>query len=169
MPQVTPCYRYINKEQCLLALISFSLKSYLLLSILNFIKLPWVNFHNLPTSPTFLILVNKRFVLPGEHTAPATSLWEQSLFPNPFWPHSDNALSSPVHRTLSIHIFLFPSPKAAALGAVRALWNPSWRQTTSASFKSHSSPHTVPHVPLKNTSTRPWYVLLPPPTNRTMK
>lgn len=44
------------------------------------------------------------------------------------------------------------------------LENPSWAHTTPASLLSQKSSHTVPHVPLRHTSTRP-SLSFPPFTN----
>ena len=40
--------------------------------------------------------------------------------------------------------------------------NPSWLQATLASSTPHRSSHTVPHVPLIQTSTRPSKMFVPP-------
>ena len=76
--------------------------------------------------------------------------------------HSANDVSFPAHWTL------YMKEKSDDVAAATAPWNPSWRQTTLASFISHPEPQIPSQDPLKNTSTRPWDVTLPQPTNLTV-
>ena len=76
--------------------------------------------------------------------------------------HSVNDVSFPSHWAL----YMEEKPDADVT-AVIAPWNPSWWQTTLASFISQLVPQTLPHDPSKKTSTRPWDVTLPQPTNLT--
>lgn len=98
---------------------------------------------------------------------PTSSLWSQLFFPHQLWRHSVNDLSLPVQRTSSIQIFPFPMPKVADEYTFTANPNPSSRQTTLASVRSHPSSHTVPQVPSWNTSTRPWRIESVPSASRT--
>ena len=77
--------------------------------------------------------------------------------------HSANDVSFP-----AAHWTLYMKEKSGDVAVATAPRNPSWRQTTFASFKSHPEPQTPPQDPLKNTSTRPWDVTLPPPANLTV-
>ncbi len=61
-----------------------------------------------------------------------------------------------------------PSPYLALCAHVMPLWKPSSLQTTLASLMSTSSSHTVPHVPLCRTSTRPSFSLRLIPASRTL-
>ncbi len=61
-----------------------------------------------------------------------------------------------------------PSPYLALCAHVMPLWKPSSLQTTLASLMLTSSSHTVPHVPLCRTSTRPSFSLWPIPASRTL-
>ena len=81
------------------------------------------------------------------------------------WSHCFKNLSFPSQVTSCIHCLRYPSEDVTA--AIAPL-NPSWRQTTFASFKSHSLPHTPLQKPSVNTSTRPCDVILPQPTSRTI-
>ena len=98
---------------------------------------------------------------------PTSSLWSQLFIPHPLWRHSANDLSVPVQSTSSIQIFPFPLPKVADEYTFTANPDPSSRQTTLASVRSHPSPHTVPQVPSWNTSTRPWRIESVPSASRT--
>ena len=98
---------------------------------------------------------------------PTSSLWSQLFLPHPLWRHSVNDVSLPVQRTSSIQIFPFPMPKVADEYTFTANPNPSSRQTTLASVRSHPSSHTVPQVPSWNTSTRPWRIESDPSASRT--
>lgn len=104
---------------------------------------------------------------PWAHTMPTSSLWSQLFFPHPLWRHSVNDLSLPVQRTSSIQIFPFPMPNVADEYTFTTNPDPSSRQTTLASVRSHPSSHTVPQVPLWNTSTRPWRIESVPSASRT--
>ena len=109
------------------------------------------------------------FILPAvRHTTPASSPCPQLWTPHPPWRHSDIEVSSPTHLTSSSHIWPFPCPNSAPLDAAKAPSYPSWRQTTSASCKSHEWSQMVPHVPLNSTSTRPEDGQLAEPTKRTV-
>ena len=98
-------------------------------------------------------------LLPGMHTTQAALLGLHQVLG--VRSHSINDASFPSHWTLYMK-----EKSDAELAAATAPWNPSWRQTTLASFISQWVPQTSPQVPLKNTSTRPWDV--PQPTNLTV-
>ena len=100
-------------------------------------------------------------VLSVTHTTQAALLGQHQVLG--VRAHSINDASLPSHWTLYMK-----EKSDAELAAATAPWNPSWRHTTLASFISQSVPQTSPQVPLKNTSTRPWDVILPQPTNLTV-
>ena len=98
------------------------------------------------------------------HTAPASLLLVQERV-DTIWSHSFKNLSFPLQVTSCINRLRYLSEDVTD---VIAPLNPSWRQTTFASFKSHLLPHTPLQAPSVNTSTRPWDVTLPQPTSRTI-
>ena len=97
-----------------------------------------------------------------EQITEASSWWPQFSTPHPLCWQSIIELSLPEQRTSSSQIWSLPAPKCAECGALTASGNPSWRQTTRASFISQSSSQTVPQLPLWNTSTLPSPFQLPP-------
>ena len=75
-------------------------------------------------------------------------------------------LSLPEHATSSSQIWPLPGPNRAFAGALTAPGNPSWRQTTRASFISQESSQTVPQMLLWYTSTLPSQLPDPPTSLR---
>ena len=73
-------------------------------------------------------------ILPVIHTTPASQRLGQLPSPHLLWSHSANEASFPKHLTLDNHTFLIPNSEETT--AALAPSNPSWRQTTLASFKS---------------------------------
>jgi hypothetical protein len=88
-------------------------------------------------------------------TSPASSLWSQLLRPQGLRGQSRRACSPPPHPTSSIHTGPEPGPNLAPPGAASAPPQPSSRQATVASRRSHPSSHTVPQRPPCQTSRRP--------------
>lgn len=88
-------------------------------------------------------------------TSPASSLWSQLLRPQGLRGQSLRACSPPPHPTSSIHTGPKPGPNLAPPGAASGPPQPSSRQATAASRRSHPSSHTVPQRPLCHTSSRP--------------
>lgn len=88
-------------------------------------------------------------------TSPASSLWSQLLRPQGLRGQSLRACSPPPHPTSSIHTGPEPGPNRAPPGAASAPPQPSSRQATAASRRSHPSSHTVPQRPPCHTSSRP--------------
>lgn len=88
-------------------------------------------------------------------TSPASSLWSQLLRPQGLRGQSRRACSLPPHPTSSIHTGPEPWPNRAPPGAASAPPQPSSRQATEASRRSHPSSHTVPQRPECHTSRRP--------------
>ena len=89
------------------------------------------------------------------HLTPASLEWPQSWFLYPLCKHSKMLRSLPLHLTLSSAMSTEPCPNEAPVVASLASPNPILLQTTWASFRSQSSSHTVPQVPLVNTSNLP--------------
>ena len=88
-------------------------------------------------------------------TSPASSLWSQLLRPQGLRGQSRRACSPPPQPTSSIHTGPEPGPNLAPPGAASAPPQPSSRQATAASLRSHPSSHTVPQRPPCHTSRRP--------------
>ncbi|KAG5837894.1 hypothetical protein ANANG_G00217950, partial [Anguilla anguilla] len=101
-----------------------------------------------------------------EQTTDASLPWLQLWFPKPRLAQSVRCRSVPAQDTSSSQIGPAPGPKMAPPGAMRARPQPSSRHTTPALARPQPWSHTVPHVPLWCTSTRPAH-WLPPPTKRT--
>ncbi len=120
-------------------------------------------------------------ILPRAHLTPASWACVQELFPLELAVQSMSTLSLAVHWTLSSHILPVPCPKVAWPSActpddtkiidsnLHGDWNyspvedsPSCLQTTPASVVSHIWSHTVPHSLLRQISTRPSRLLVPP-------
>lgn len=95
---------------------------------------------------------------------PASSLWEQSPYPQGSAWQAPRDSSLPRHPTSSSHTGPEPGPKAAFCKAATAGPQPSCRHTTSASARSQESSHTVPHEPPCHSSTRPEQPFSPPST-----
>ena len=89
------------------------------------------------------------------HTAPASSRWWQSCWPQGRAGQNRKAVSFPRQRRSSRRMGPAPSPKKAPPGAASAPPQPSSRQATAASRRSQPSSHTVPQRPLCHTSRRP--------------
>ena len=97
-----------------------------------------------------------------EHTTPASSLCPQLCTFGPLCGQENRSVSLPVHRKLSSQIVPLPWPNVATLGALTAVPNPSCLHATLASFILQRSSQTVPHSPLKFTSTLPSLSVEPP-------
>ena len=89
------------------------------------------------------------------HTAPASSRWWQSCWPQGRAGQNRRAVSLPRHRRSSRRMGPAPSPKKAPPGAASAAPQPSSQQATEASRRSQASSHTVPQRPPCHTSRRP--------------
>lgn len=90
-----------------------------------------------------------------EHSTLASSTWWQLCCPHGLAWHSERAASVPVQFTSSSQIWPVPSPCRAPCETDSTVPQPSWRHTTRPSRTLQLSSHTVPHVPLWSTSTRP--------------
>lgn len=90
--------------------------------------------------------------------APASSKCEQSCVPMLLAGHSHKLPSVPVQASWSSQMGPDDWPNGENRGADIAPMKPSCVHTTFASFISHASSHTEPHVLLKRTSTRPCQV-----------
>ena len=97
-----------------------------------------------------------------EQMTPASSWWPQLCSDQPEWAHWPRWRSAPAHCRLSRKMSPEPGPKWAFPRADMARPHPSCRHTTSASFRSHRSSHTVPQAPRCRTSTRPEQCPEPP-------
>lgn len=95
----------------------------------------------------------------------ASSWWPQLCSDQPEWAHWPRKRSTPAHWRLSRKMSPEPGPKWAFPRAAMARPHPSCRHTTSASFRSHRSSHTVPQEPWWRSSTRPEH-WSEPPTSR---
>jgi hypothetical protein len=102
-----------------------------------------------------------------EQMTPASSWWPQLWTDRPRWQHWPSEVSLPRHCTSSRKMLPMPSPKWLLPSAPVPSPQPSCWHTTCAALMLQRSSHTVPHVPLWWTSTRPSHRFLPS-TNRTI-